>query len=277
MILIVMAGLIVLFEKILHKAFALSPVATPKTPQDSGLPYKDLLIPTVHNKKIQLWDLSVHENGPIIMGVHGWGNTGTIFFPIVRQLQKQWNFLLVNTRNHGSSDRERYSTLVQYHEDITAVIRFIKKKYPESPVVLLGHSLGAAASLLTAARDQRVQGVVAIASFADVGEMIRDGLQGKRFPSWLTFGLIKYIEYRIGAKFNRISPVNVIAKISCPILLIHGKKDRVVNFTDMERLAERADPARLETLPLEGHGHSSLLDDPRLIGKLESFLTHHFG
>jgi fermentation-respiration switch protein FrsA (DUF1100 family) len=54
----------------------------------------------------------------------------------------------------------------------------------------------------------------------------------------------------IGARFDDIAPLHTLARVSCPVLLVHGRDDRTVPFADAQRLQAIAQQATL--LPVDG-------------------------
>lgn len=76
----------------------------------------------------------------------------------------------------------------------------------------------------------------------------------------------------------RQSPVSVAADISVPVLLLHGRRDRVVPIEQSEAMAEAFEAAGLEydTYYFDG-GHSldNRRDMQRVIWQISRFLDHH--
>lgn len=99
---------------------------------------------------------------------------------------------------------------------------------------------------------------------------------------------MKTIVYYLGNTYNNIpsmyrlaSPLNHIKKNSPPVLLIHGEKDRTVNFVQSEFLYKKSKKigARVSLIPVKnaGHGFNSIK------GKISPSMNHiqkktlHFG
>jgi fermentation-respiration switch protein FrsA (DUF1100 family) len=59
--------------------------------------------------------------------------------------------------------------------------------------------------------------------------------------------------------FDRFDNLSRMAKINCPLLILHGTHDRLIPFWHAETLYQAArDPKRL--VPIEGAGHNNLLE-----------------
>lgn len=59
-------------------------------------------------------------------------------------------------------------------------------------------------------------------------------------PKWFINSLLTYIEFRIGRTLKDVSPAELIKDLSIPVLLIHGTKDEVVEFSEMEKIFKEA-------------------------------------
>ncbi|WP_237716022.1 alpha/beta fold hydrolase, partial [Rubrivivax gelatinosus] len=83
--------------------------------------------------------------------------------------------LLLDARCHGGSDDEAFTSMPRFAEDIAAGLAWLGTR-PEvraDRLALVGHSVGAAASLLHAARVGGVRGVVSLSAFAHPDEVMR--------------------------------------------------------------------------------------------------------
>lgn len=271
------AALFIFFNYILQRIFHLPHVPNTKTPKDFELKYEDVLIPTVHGKKIQIWDLNPQKKAPVIIGVHGWANTSDKLLPVAKYLVRKWRVFLLNTRNHGGSDDDSYTTIIKYKDDLFKTIDYVIQK-TGSPIdiILLGHSLGGAAVLYAAAKDARIKGVISISSFADMEEVMRAGFFKGKFPRAFTRSMLTYIEFRIGENLKRLSPLFTINKFKSPALIIHGTKDETVDFENMNRIVKSATRKNVHQLIMKDHSHSSLLEETQLAVEIDRFLSTYF-
>ncbi|WP_456443247.1 alpha/beta hydrolase [Caldithrix abyssi] len=268
----------ILLNSILHRIFHHSPVENKRTPDEVGLAYNELFIETVHHKKLQMFEVSAQKQGEVaFLCVHGWANTVDNFLELAARLVKFGPVYLLNTRNHGKSARENSMTILKYETDIRHAIDYIENKYEgKVKIVLLGHSLGGAAALLTASDDKRVAGVVSISTFSDMEKILRQGFVKSNLPEWFINGLLTYIEFRIGRSLKQVSPAWIVTKLDVPVLLIHGTKDEVVDYMEMEKIFKEAKKKQAEKFVAKGHNHSSLLKDENVSIAIESFIKKQF-
>jgi pimeloyl-ACP methyl ester carboxylesterase len=196
--------------------------------------------------------------------------------PYVRYLHGVgYDLLTFDLRNHGSSDPDRYPNLLMFSEDIRAAVDFVVRRASGEPrpIGVVGLSIGGAAAIHAAAHDDRIDSVVTVGALAHPGDVMRLEF-GKRhvpyFPLvWLTFA---YLQLRIGARFDRFAPVNVIGKARARILLVQGAEDTVVPVEQARRLAGAGSPATVRLWVVPGAGHSDCHEQPEFWGRIDTFL-----
>jgi fermentation-respiration switch protein FrsA (DUF1100 family) len=96
-------------------------------------------------------------------------------------------------------------------------------------------------------------------------------------PGWLRRGVLRYIEWVIGASFRDIAPQRTIAKVQSPVLLVHGECDATVPVADAEILFRRRAGDHVRLLRVPGAGHRSIGHLPEWAGTVGEFLTASLG
>ena len=240
-----------------------------------------LRIPT-HNDRCLFaqWLPQAHPKQTLGTAVlmHGWGGNGSQLMPAARVLHEQgWNVLLPDARSHGLSDQDTFSSLPRFAEDLDAALNWVlvHEAASRQPVVMLGHSLGAAAAILCASRRQDVSAVVSVSAFAHPEQVMRRWLAEYHIPFWpLGWAVNRYIEHVIGHRFDDIAPVCRIGLIPCPVLLVHGNRDNIVPLECAVRLRDAASKATL----LEAAGGHESFDAPEILyQRVSQWLLRHSG
>lgn len=168
-----------------------------------------------------------------------------------------WNVLVFDVRNHGNSDADTFSSMPRFAEDIDAALSWLHSTYHPRPTALIGHSVGAAATLLAASRRSDIAAVVSLSGFAHPADMMKRWLAEKGMPFFpLGWYMLRYVERVIGYRFDAIAPLHTLARVRCPVLLVHGDSDCVIPPTDAHRLASQMDDAVLRLVP-GGHDLTS--------------------
>ena len=250
------------------------------TPAAFGIPFREVRFPTRHDRNLYGWWIPAHQEGPdpapTLILVHGWGRNVERTLPYVRQLHLMgYDLLAFDLRNHGSSDRDRYPNLLMFSEDIRAAVDLVVERGSGEPrtIGVIGLSVGGGAAIHAAAHDDRIRGVVTVGALAHPVDVMRPEFEKRHIPHfplvWLTF---EYLQFRIGARFDRFAPVNVIGKTSAKILLVHGEDDSVVPMEQARKLAQAGNPDTVRLWPLPDRGHSDCHDHPDFWSKIDSFL-----
>lgn len=196
------------------------------------------------------WLTGEAAQGQVIL-THGWGANRQALLPLVPMLVAAgWNVLLFDVRNHGNSDEDTFSSMPRFAEDIDAAIAWLNNTQGKCPIALIGHSVGAAATLLAASRRNDITAVVSLSSFAHPADMMKRWLVEKGIPFYpLGWYVLRYVERIIGYRYDSIAPIDSITRIHCPVLLVHGDRDTIIPLGDAYTLASKTNNAVLRVVP----------------------------
>ncbi len=79
--------------------------------------------------------------------------------------------------------------------------------------------------------------------------------------------------------FNAVSPINAIAKMKAPLLLVHGKRDVTVDHVQSVKMHNAMTKAGKQvefvSLPLADHYFGRQADRLALLSAMEAFLAKH--
>lgn len=242
-----------------------------------GPPLRELLIEGPNGRSLAAWlamPRQVDAPVPAVLVIHGWGGNASLMWPVVPPLHEAgFAVLLVDARCHGRSDDDAFSSMPRFAEDIAAGLAWLRQQpgIDSEGLALLGHSVGAAASLLHASRHPDVRAVVSLSAFAHPEEVMRRLLADVHVPYPL-FGwyVLRHVQRVIGARFDDIAPLHTITRVRCPVLLVHGRDDTTVPFGDARRIAAAQQGACL--LPVDG-SHDLRESLPPHAGRLIAFLA----
>ncbi|KAM0017918.1 putative serine aminopeptidase, S33, alpha/Beta hydrolase [Helianthus debilis subsp. tardiflorus] len=161
------------------------------------------------------------------------------------------NIMSYDYSGYGASTGKP-SELNTYY-DIEAVYNCLKNNYgiKQEDLILYGQSVGSGPTLHLASRLQRLRGVV-------LHSAILSGIR-VLYPVKMTFW------------FDIFKNIDKVQKVNCPILVIHGTNDDIVDFSHGKRLWELAKD-KYDPLWVEGGGHSNLESFPEYIKHLCKFI-----
>ncbi|WP_303904283.1 alpha/beta hydrolase [Thiohalomonas denitrificans] len=233
------------------------------TPADRDLSFETVEFLTERGKRLFGWFIPPRDGGPqpAMAVVHGWGGNAEFMLPLAPALHEAgWGLLLFDARCHGNSDDDDFASMPRFAEDLENAVEWLKTR-PEvdsAGIGLLGHSVGAAASLLLASRRDDIAAVISVAAFADPAEVMRQMMAAKHIPYWpVGRWVLRYVEKAIGAGFAAIAPRNTITRVRCPVLLVHGDRDRTVPVGDVHELHARGG-THVQLLVVSGANHFSI-------------------
>lgn len=238
------------------------------------------------------------RKGPALVVVHGL--FGTKNKATIQSLATtafyRWGFhvLVIDLRNFGDSSRfSEAPTSFGYREsdDILAAARYLGSIEKVSTVGACGISMGAASTLLAAARsradDPLTGGAVAVNGYGEVEKVLEHISRPQRLTAeyiaiWLVFRILlvaktllegprpmadlrtylsevssQYYEMSDQELYRKASPLRVVSKIEVPCLIIHALDDNIIPVTEArELLAAAVDNPMVDALVVPSGGHA---------------------
>jgi alpha-beta hydrolase superfamily lysophospholipase len=198
-------------------------------------------------------------NGAAVVLTHGYGGNQDELLPLVRALLAAGlGACTYDLRGCGRSGGSvTFGALEQL--DLRAVVDLVAER-PEveaGQIGAFGFSVGAATTIMAAARDERIRAVVADSAWATahtwLRPTVREALLHPRAP--FTTPSLKLAEQRGGFRLAELRPVDDVGRIAPrPLLLLHGTADDVVLPEDADALlAAAGDPKELRLVPGAAH------------------------
>ncbi len=264
-----------LFGIAVHYGFRAPRIRETGDPADYGLTFRTVNIPGKNGAKLFGWHILATDKPatPTILIMHGWGVNAEIILPVAVPLCRAgYNALLIDARNHGNSDSGGPSSMPKFAEDIESGLDWLKQQPETGKIALLGHSVGAAATLLVASRRHDMDAVISIASFAHPEWLMQRYLQSLHLPKWLIALVLRYVQRIIGHRFDDIAPINTRCKITCPVLLVHGDADKTIPVSDLQAIVDNCKDHKAEILLIPDGDHDSTDKIEQHSGELLSFL-----
>ena len=255
----------------------------PSAPSALGLDAQSLRLRTAGGKTLFAWWVPAPgaAPAPAVVVMHGWGVNASFMLPAAPPLHAAgFAVLLIDARCHGASDDEDFTSLPRFAEDIETGLDWLKQQpgVDSARLAVMGHSVGAGAALLCAARRADVRAVVSLSAFAHPREVMLRMLAEAHIPYPVLGGyVLRHVQRVIGARFDDFAPLTSMRQIRCPVLLVHGTNDKVVPFEDARRLQAAGLQGTVQCLSVTGgHDPSQAIEEhfPQLIEFLQrSFAT----
>jgi len=247
--------------------------------EPAGLPWREVRLPTANGKQLFGWFIPTAQPGPALVVMHGWGGNAEMMLPLAAPLHAAgYGLLLIDARCHGRSEGDSFASLPRFAEDIEAALRWLalQPEVDRQALGVIGHSVGAGAALLAAARHPSIRAVVSLAAFAHPAVMMRRWLAARRIP-YRPLGayILAYVQRVIGYRFDDIAPCNTIAQVRCPVLIVHGEKDETVPASEAEQIYAARNSAAVELLLIPG-SHDDYGEIGQQLGVVGNFLARSF-
>jgi len=248
----------------------------PVDPQALGLSFVDATFSFADGTQTAAWDITGRDpRGPVLVVTHAWADTRyetlTRLGPLPDLASR---LVLYDLRGHGESTAATSHSGATEADDLLAILDALGPQ--DRPVVLLGFSLGAGASIVAAAHDplHRSAGVIAVAPPRFYGPALAGLLaraQLPRYPlAWLV-GAHLAVWLQSPRQFDRAAHA---AQLPCPLLVLHGDRDDIVSAEAARQVAAAAPRGQLVEFPTAGHLDLALVDPPRYLDALQRFLPN---
>jgi alpha-beta hydrolase superfamily lysophospholipase len=238
---------------------------TDRTPRDLGQPFRDVLFDSgEHRLRGWLIEPEGSDTRPLALLVHGWSANSSTMLTLAEPLAAAgFATFAFDVRGHGRSDPAPYCTLRHYRDDVAAALGFAAREWPGRPKVLVGHSMGAAASTVVAAdASEAVDGLALLAGPADMTEVIASYLSDRGLPGpLLARALLPFWRYRAGMSFARLQPDRRASELEIPTVVVQGALDERVPPEHAHRLG-RAARAIVTLVP--DRAHTDVLESAEL-------------
>ncbi|WP_066376627.1 MULTISPECIES: alpha/beta hydrolase [unclassified Anabaena] len=274
------------------------------------------IFPSIGNLKLyyQGW-LPKGTVKAILVIIHGLGGHSNKYRNIFEHLvPKQYGIYALDLRGHGRSPGRRGHIIswAEFREDVRAFLEFIQSQHPQSPIFLLGHSLGAVIVfdyvLHYAPAASTLNGVIALApAIGKVGVSKFRLLLGRLLSRvWPSFTLNTGLDLTAASRDEKVLAAytqdvlrhtvasarlatEYLAAVAwidhhasdwqVPLLILHGSADRIALPEGSEmfyQLIAYPDKLRIE-YPGAYHELQNDLNYQEVLADLEKWLEAHLG
>ncbi|MCF8130534.1 MAG: alpha/beta fold hydrolase [Deltaproteobacteria bacterium] len=236
---------------------------------------KDIQIPAVDGGNLETWvvEPDIPSKGTVLLA-HGWSRNRDRMMGRARIFGKLgFKTVLHSARDHGNSTPNRSMNAFRFAQDIEAILNWLNE-----PVLLYGHSMGAAGAILAASRHpDRIRLLFLEGCYARTKEGLRSLYRSVNPVFGLVFGpmIVLWMDIYYRFQMNAISPELLAGTIPVPVLLIHGEKDQSFPLHHAWRLRDAFPGGGAELFVAKGSNHSNSSLDPRYAEAIESFILRH--
>jgi uncharacterized protein len=236
-----------------------APATKPIAPPPEGLPVEDVSVARTKGGNLRAWLTLPEDNKPIILHLHG--NTGDRN-QIIGRVQffhsLGYGNLAPDFQAHGESSGDKLSFGYYESEDVTAWVAYLRQRFPDRKIGLIGLSLGGAAALL-AEQPLAVDCMVLEMVYSSIKDTVDNRMRGRlgKYGSWFTPFLIVQLKPILGICPVHLNPAEEVREITIPKFIIAGSADTKVTQSQSEQFfANAAEPKQFWLV--EGAKHEDL-------------------
>jgi len=235
----------------------------------------DSRIPAEDGGELEVW--RIDPQGPsrgIVVLAHGWSRNRDRMVKRARLFGEMgFTTVIHSARDHGQSTRNHFMNAAKFAEDIEAVLNWIGE-----PVLLYGHSAGAAGAIIAASRNPGKLRVLFLEGcYARTKEALRSLYRNYNLIFGILFGpmIVLWMDIFYRFRMDQVSPARLAPRLDIPVLIIHGEKDRNFPLHHAWRLRDSFPSGRAVLFVAKGADHSSSSLTPEYPAAIQAFVNRY--
>ena len=227
-------------------------------PEDLELPYEVHTYPGGEGP-LSAWHIAHEQSAGLIVLFHGYLSCKAKQLPEARAFRDLgYRCFVVDFRGSGGSAGD--CTSLGYHEadDVVRTVAYVRERWPNEPLILFGHSMGAAAVLRALSRQPLAPDAVVLESpFDRLLSTVEARFATTGLPSFPAAQLMVFwggVQHGYNG-FDH-NPVEYARRVICPALLLHGDRDNRVSPQQIQSIYQNLGGEK-QLHVFEGLGHES--------------------
>ncbi|MEO5582827.1 MAG: alpha/beta hydrolase [Saprospiraceae bacterium] len=212
------------------------------------------------------------ESDTIVLYIHGAPGSCDAFFTYMQDsaLNEKYFQISVDRKGYGYSDYGHAETSIIKQ---AALLQNILDQYPGKKWIVVGHSFGCAiAAILSIHNKDLIKKIILFGAAADpqFERMVRwASISNTQLVRWISNNDIKVAT---DEKLSHQRELKIIEpywkELDCKVVLVHGTKDKLVPFENIEYLQKRINPEKFTLIKREGEGHVVIFMKPDVLKQL---------
>lgn len=186
-----------------------------------------------------------------------------------------FNCIIYDDRAHGLNAEAVCTMGLKESEDLLDLIEDTYARYGKNiRLGLHGESMGSALTTIALMQKPRVEFAVLDCGFSSLVDLVKEKLKGMfHCPTWFMYPSSLMCKLCYGYWLGEVEPVKALYENEIPICIMHGKADRLINYTHAQKL-QKANRGYCELHLFEGADHAESLnsDEDRYIRTVKEFI-----
>ena len=234
----------------------IEPAMHPVAPAPPALGASDVTFPSESGSTIHAWYSRGTPGKGAVLLLHGVGADRSAMLGRALFLHALgYSVLAIDFQAHGESAGKHITVGDLESWDVVAASDYLHRALPEERVGAIGVSMGAAAIVL-AKKPLALSAVVLESMYPTIEDALDDRMV-MALGEWgpvCTPLLTLQLKPRLGIYPSRLRPIESVARIGAPLLIIHGVEDRHTRIEEARReLAAAVEPKAMWEVPGAAH------------------------
>lgn len=235
----------------------------------------DIRIPTAGGGSLEVWRIEPEgRSRGVVLLAHGWSRNRDRMVSRARVFAELgFTTVMHSARDHGGSTRHPFMNAFRFAEDIEAVLEWI-----DEPVLLYGHSAGAAGAIIAASLNpDRIRLLFLEGCYARTREALLSLYRGynRFFGIFFAPMVVLFMDIIYRFKMDSVSPVRLAPDLYIPVLIIHGDEDQNFPLHHAWRVRDSFPGGRAELFVANGADHSGSSLTPEYPIAIRSFVDRN--
>jgi pimeloyl-ACP methyl ester carboxylesterase len=239
----------------------LTPEPSPPSARDEEILSRGTRLKLEHGLAATYWG-----DGPTVLLAHGWNSRGTHFGAFITALvETGCRAVAVDAPAHGDSPG-RQANVFQYGVGLLRIGRQL------GPMVgVVGHSFGAGAAVIAVHNGLNVERVALISGPASLRAVVERWGRRHRLSESDIPTFVRLVEREVGQPFDALDIVQIAARLTHPVLVVHDRSDEAIPVDDGLAVASAWPGAKM--LITERYGHGRILIAKEVVREVVTFLN----
>ena len=251
----------------------------PREPVEEAPDWGDVVdtkIPASDGGFLEVWKIKpVEKSRGVVMLAHGWSRNRDRMIGRARLFGKMgFTTVIHSARDHGRSSKFRFMNAFRFAQDIESVLAWVKE-----PVLLYGHSAGAAGAVIAAAANkEKIRALFLEGCYAYTKKSLRSLYRSYNLFFGIVFAptVVFMMDIFYGFRLDKVSPARLAPGIDIPVLVIHGENDESFPVEYAKILTTSFPVGGAELFVSKGADHSGSSLGAGYEEALKSFVERNF-
>ncbi len=231
---------------------------------------EDASIPASDGGFLEVWRVTpeIPSRGVVVLA-HGWSRNRDRMSSRARIFGKMgFTTVMHSARDHGQSSKKHWMHAEHFGRDVISVLDWVGE-----PVILHGHSAGAAGAIIAASRaPDKIKLLVLEGCFNNTPKALFNLYKDFNLGFGLVFGpmIVLWMYIFHGKKLTRLSPGILAKNLTMSVLLMHGEHDEKFPVEEVWELQNNFAKGQARVYIAKGAGHS---DSPSTSGYEDAIVS----